>query len=241
MKERSEKRVIRGEIPFTIPMHWRLDGKGVKADSPLVLCLHGQWMTEDLFALLLQKLHSLPFRFLTPRAPYPAQFPGKKKIGASWYPYDGNQDRFLKELAITESAIIRLLLDVERDEDLRPSARLVLGFSQGGYTGSFVALRHSDLFDALIVSGARVKTEVLGDEIAAASERGMRVMICHGSKDKAVPPVAAERSAKELIAGGVETDLHYFDTAHTIGKRQVGAIREWLVKRWNPPGCGVSD
>ena len=221
-------------------MHWRLDGNGRDAGSPLVLCLHGQWMTEDLFALLLQKLHTLPYRFLTPRAPYPVEVPDRKKIGASWYPYDGDQNHFFRELAITESAILRLMRDVEHEEKLRPSARMVLGFSQGGYTGSFVALRNSDLFDALIVSGARVKTEVLGNEIAAAARRGMRTMICHGRKDKAVSPVAAEKSARYLKHAGMETELRFFESGHTIGKTQVGAIREWLAERWPPPEAGES-
>ncbi len=190
-------------------------------------------MDEDLFALLLQKLHSLPFHFLTPRAPYPAVAPGKRRIGASWYPYDGDQERFLRELAITESALVRLLGEVEREQRLKPSARAVLGFSQGGYTGSFLALRHSNLFSGLIVSGARVKIEVLGDEIAAAARRKMQVLLCHGKKDKAVPHDAADRSARGLIEGGIDTDLRYFDAGHVIGKDQIETIRDWLAGRWH--------
>ncbi len=226
---------IRGSVPFTIPMRWRLDRSGAPGDAPLIVCLHGQWMTEDLFALLLQKLRSLPYNFLTPRAPYPAQLPGKKKVGASWYPYDGSRRRFLRELAITEKAILDLLASAEKEASLEPSARVILGFSQGGYTGSFVALRHSDLFDGLIVSGARVKLEVLGDEVRLAAKKGMRALICHGREDRAVPVEAAESSAAGLRAAGIETDLEYFPGGHAIGKDQISVIRNWLADRWPPP------
>lgn len=237
---KDEKKTVRGEIPFTIPMRWRLDGDAADGAAPLVLCLHGQWMNEDLFALILQKLHELPFHFLTPRAPYPIPVPGKKKIGCSWYPYDGDQERFLAELAVTEAALVRLLGDVERRQNLRPAARIVLGFSQGGYTGGFLALRRSDLFHGLVVSGARVKSEVLAGEIAAAAKRGMRALICHGRRDKAVPPSAAERSERALARSGIETELRYFDSAHRIGKEQVAVIRDWLTARWPPPANGGS-
>src|SRR5258706_5164478 len=87
---------LRGELPVTLAMSWRLDGAASRRDAPLVLALHGMGMDEDSFALLLQKLFVLPCRFLLPRGPYPVEVRGEeRRIGAAWYAYDGNQEKFV--------------------------------------------------------------------------------------------------------------------------------------------------
>lgn len=217
-------------VAFDVP--WRVDGAASDPTAPVVLCLHGQWMEEDFFALLLQKLHDLPFHFVTLRAPYPLKVPNEKKIGASWYPYDGDRKRFLHELSLTEGFILAGLESAERALGLAPRKRALLGFSQGGYCGSFVALRNPDLFHGLIVSGARVKTEAIEAEMRAAAQSGMRALLCHGTRDKSVPLEAAQRSARGLNDAGVATALLEFESGHSIGRSQVRAIGAWL-EEWS--------
>ncbi len=218
----------RGTYAVALDVPWRVDGAAGDPGAPVVLCLHGQWMEEDFFALLLQKLHDLPFRFVTLRAPYPLKVPNENKIGASWYPYDGDQKRFLHELSLTEGFILGGLETAERACGLAPRKRALLGFSQGGYCGSFLALRHPDRFHGLIVSGARVKTEALEAEMRTAAQSEMRVLLCHGERDEAVPMSAAEKSAHGLSEAGVATELKTFASGHSIGRNQVRAIGEWL-------------
>ena len=100
---------------------------------------------------------------------------GVGENAASWYDYDGDQDRFRTELFRTESLLLDVMGRVEAERALKPSRRVLLGFSQGGYCGAYLALRHPELFGGLIVSGARVKTEFLADEMreAAATGRGI--------------------------------------------------------------------
>ena len=215
------------EVSFSLP--WRLDGAGATSDAPLVLALHGQGMLEDSFATLLCGLFDLPYHFLLPRAPWPFEVRREDRIGASWYPYDGGAERFLEELGRTEAMLLALLRDVESRHGLRPRRRIVLGFSQGGYCGGVLACRHLDLFHGLVVSGARVKTEVLDREMRAAAGTGFRVLLVHGLRDVAVLPEAAERSRDALQAAGVAVELHTFDHGHVIGRRQVETIRAWLA------------
>lgn len=184
-----------------------------------MLCLHGLGMDEDWFARLLSRLFGLPVRFLIPRATLP---------GNSWYDYDGDQDRFRKELERTDALFASLLRDVEAQRDLRPRARFLFGFSQGGYCGSVFALRHPELLDGLIVSGARVKTEILETEIGRAGAAGMRALLLHGRRDASVPLEAAQRSRDSLLAGGVAVTLQSFDAGHSVGRAQLAAIEEWL-------------
>ncbi|MGH2569909.1 MAG: hypothetical protein ACRDGR_01700, partial [bacterium] len=89
--------VTRGQVAGPPAVPWRLDGSA-DPRAPLVLCVHGMWMDEDFFALLLQRLFDLPYRFLTPRAPIPVASRGLGENASSWYDYDGDQDRFRAEL-----------------------------------------------------------------------------------------------------------------------------------------------
>lgn len=228
MQEPATRRTLRGEFPVRVKLPWRLDGAATDPGAPLVLCLHGQGMDEDSFALLLQKLFDRPLRFLLPRAPWPFEVRRERRIGWSWYPYDGDQTRFLVELARTEEMLLGLLRAVEDAHGLDPRRRFVLGFSQGGYLGGMLALRHLDLFHGLVVAGARVKTEALGDEIRAAAGRDFRALLLHGQRDTHVLPEAAERSREALDAAGVPVQLLTFDAGHALGRAQVDAIGRWL-------------
>jgi phospholipase/carboxylesterase len=226
----------RGTFPVHFDLPWRLDGSATRADAPLVLALHGQGMNEDIFAILAQKLFVLPCHFLLPRAPWPFEHGRERRIGWSWYPYDGDQARFLRDLAHTEAMLLDLLADVEARHTLRPRCRIVLGFSQGGYCGGVLALRHPELFGGLVVSGARVKTEVLAAEIPVAAARDFRVLLCHGRRDPYVPLEAAESSHAALAAGGVAVELHEFDAGHSLGRSQVASIATWIARNFLPTG-----
>lgn len=218
----------RGQTPVSIPMHWRLDGAGALPESPLVVALHGQGMDEDQFALLLQGLLHLPYRFLFPRAPWPFEVRTEQRIGWSWYAYDGDQERFRSALARAEQMLLHVVRDAETTHGLRPRRRALLGFSQGGYCGAVIALRHPELFDGLVVSGARVKTEMLAGEMRAAAARGFPVLLCHGLRDVHVLHESAETSRDALAAAGVDVQLATFDAGHSIGRTQVDAIAAWL-------------
>ena len=226
---------IRGATSVSIPLHWRLDGAGADAEAPLVVALHGQGMDEDQFALLLQKLLLLPYRFLLPRAPWPFELRAEQRVGWSWYAYDGDQERFRAELARTEHMLLQVLRDVETAHGLRPRRRALLGFSQGGYCGAVIALRHPELFHGLVVSGARVKAEILTDEIQHAGERRFPVLLCHGLRDVHVLHEAATASHDTLAAAGLAVQLETFDAGHSIGRSQVDAIGRWLTRTLDAP------
>lgn len=225
---RSRSPVRRGRQDSEPHLQWRLDGAATTPEAPLILALHGWGMDEDFFALLLQRAFDRPMRFVFARAPFPADAGLGARHGGSWYSYDGNQERFRDELERIEAELPAFVESVETELGIAPAKRYVLGFSQGGYCGSWTALRRSDLFHGMIVVGARVKTEWLADEMRDAAQRGFRALICHGERDRSVKPEAAERSRADLAAAGVDVELRTFDAGHSIGRTQVAAIAEWL-------------
>jgi phospholipase/carboxylesterase len=221
-------------------MHWRMDGASDDAEAPLVLALHGMGMDEDSFAGLLSGLFALPLRILTPRAPYPVEVRREGRIGASWYAYDGDQERFRRELLRTEEFLLGLLREVEESQALRPRARFLLGFSQGGYCGAYVAVRHPEVFRGMIICGARVKTEFLDAPMRAAGTLGFRALLCHGRRDESVPFEAAERSLAALVQAGVDAELAPQDAGHSLGRAAVESIARWLERQesmGSPPGA----
>jgi phospholipase/carboxylesterase len=222
---------IRGEHEIRLAMPWRLDGPA-DPDLPLVVCLHGMGMDEDSFALLVQGLLQLPVRLLVPRGPYPVEVRGEGRIGASWYAYDGNQERFRRELERTERIVVGLLADVEASRELQPRFRVLLGFSQGGYCGAWIAVRNPGVFDGMVISGARVKTEILGDAMQCAAARGFGALLLHGERDASVSPDAAARGRDALRDAGIDVEHRVFDSGHSLGRRQIEAVRDWLRRRY---------
>jgi len=230
--------VIRGRQEAEPGLHWRANGEADDPSAPLVLAMHGWGMNEDFFARLIGGLFRRPLRFLLPRAPLPAPAAaaepetrsdrGGDPDGGSWYAYDGDQERFRLELERVERELLGLLRDVESAQGWTPRQRFLVGFSQGGYCGSWVALRHPELFAGMAIVGARVKTEFLAAELPVAAARGFRALLCHGEQDTSVLPEAAERSRAGLAAAGVDVELRWFAAGHSLGRAQVAAIGEWL-------------
>jgi len=227
MAAMHDNETLRGQHAGPQPLVWRLDGPASNPKLPLVIALHGWGMDEDRFARRLGPLPRAGLRVLVPRAPLPL-IEGE---GWSWYDYDGDQDRFRRELLRTEALLVDLVHGVERNCDLTPRRRWILGFSQGGYCGSWLALRQTPLFDGMVVIGARVKTEWLADEMHRAAASGFQALLCHGRRDRTVSFAAAESSRVALEAAGVAVDLLTFHSGHTLGKGHAEAIARWLATR----------
>lgn len=223
--------VQRGRSGGAQPLHWRRDGAATHVEAPVLVTLHGFRMNEDSFALLLQGLFDLPIHILSFRGPLSAEGLTGAGPGASWYDYDGDQERFRRELDRVEETLLRAIEEAESTLGLRPGVRFLLGFSQGGYCGSVVALRRVDHFRGMIISGARVKTEILTRELSAAAAAGFSALLCHGERDAAVPVEGAERGEAALLAAGLDATLARFPGGHSLGRLQITAIRAWLLPR----------
>jgi phospholipase/carboxylesterase len=209
-----------------VKLPYRLDGAATDDTAPLLLCLHGQGQNEDFFAGLLRGLHDLPWNLVSLRAPFTLEATGG--AGFSWYDYDGNQERFQAELRRTDALLRAAVEAIETELGLRPRRRFLLGFSQGGYCGSYVALMNPAVFAGMVISGARVKVEILGQAMRSAAAMGFRALLCHGERDASVTREAAQSSLEGLRAAGIDVALQMFDSGHAIGRGQVTAIRRWL-------------
>lgn len=230
MGRSAQPDTIRGQLGGAAPIAWRLDGPAASADLPLVLALHGRGQSEDDFAHRLRGLCEGAIRLLLPRGPLSLPSERGDSVRASWYDYDGDQPRFRTELERCEATLLALLGAVESERGLRPRRRWLLGFSQGGYCGSWLALRNAELFDGMAIVGARVKTEWLAEAMSDAASHGFRALLCHGTRDRAVLPAAAERSRAGLAAAGVPVQLQWLEAGHSLDAEAVKAIAAWLAE-----------
>lgn len=217
------------------PLTYRIEPRKVAVASeeirgrPLVLCLHGWGMDAAWFARLLHGAMDLPATFLLPDAPHPVTRSDGPR-GFSWYDYDGDAARFIEELTRLETMLLAFLTEVERNEGLAPPARALVGFSQGGYGGAYVALRNPALFRGVAVSGARIKHEALGPALSMAAAHGMEVLACHGRRDPHVQAERARASIDALQRAGLSVQWEEFDAGHSLGRTQVATIRAWLAR-----------
>jgi len=182
--------------------------------APLVIALHGWGMNTRTFARWLRPgVEQGGASWWLPRGILPCEVtsPPKRRIGYAWYVFDGDQDA-LRASMDEAMAYLTSLVTMAR-EALRPSSVALLGFSQGAYLSSYVALSRPDLFDTLVCCGGRPKAEFIDDLEAAKS---VRVLIQSGSEDTSVTPELIQKGVQPLIDAGLNVDSRSYDAGHRL-------------------------
>ena len=174
-----------------IVLRWRVSVPRAVPGSPLVIALHGWGMSDRAFARWLEPgIAAGGLSWWVPRAPLPFEV-GRRRIGYGWYVFDGDQVTLRASMDEARAWLSGLAAAARRS--LRPASVTLLGFSQGAYLASYVALTRPDLFDRLVCCCGRPKAEFVGD-LDAAGE--VQVLIQTGARDETV--------SKELIEKGVQ-------------------------------------
>ncbi len=214
------------DVPLVVE---RPAGEAPASGWPFVLALHGYGDSGDRLAARLERLDALPFVRLYPSAPFdvvvgPAE---ARRLGHSWYGYDGDQAAFRRSLEKAEAALLAFVDDAVARYGLDGTRGAVVGYSQGGYLGSFVALRSRARFRALVAISCRIKVEALRDEIAAAHD--YPVLAVHGERDEATRVEGQARAVDELVAAGVRARLLRHAGGHGIRRDTVTEIASFLT------------
>jgi len=215
------------EVPALVH---RAPGAGSKA---LVLALHGQGMRPEGFRRQWQPLLDLDAHVVFPRGLYPVEIrgapgPAPRKIGYSWYVYDGNQERFAAELERGVGHLERLLDRLVSLLDVDVDRIALIGFSQGGYLGYAASMRLAGRLAAYVGCAARLKDEVLAREIASPPRR-FPILHVHGEGDAAVTIEAARSTVAALERHGWPVTLELHPGGHLVGSAEVERIRDWLA------------
>jgi len=144
--------------------------------------------------------------------------------------YDGSRDLFKESLDRAAAWLRAAVLETEETAGLHPSARALVGHSQGAYFGFVAALGNQDLFSHLAAVAGRLEEEF----VAAALAHGgsLETLIVHGREDRAVSAEAAHRSAGALKAAGYPVTVRLLPGGHGIRPDRDETVTAWLRRAW---------
>jgi predicted esterase len=205
------------------PMPYRLDlppGPPPSGGHPFVLALHGKHETGDRLAARLGFEDPLPYARVFPSGPLTVEIGegDARRRGHLWYEeFTGDQAALLDGLRRGEAVLMDFVGTVASRHGLDPSRAVMLGFSQGGYLGSFTALRNRGTFRGLVAISCRVKHEVL--EAALAEAAGYPVLGLHGERDRGVRLAPQQQAFEVLRSHGLAAELHRHGGGHGFARR----------------------
>lgn len=218
--------VIQGRIPVRVRVELP-DAEPPPSGFPFALCLHGYGESAASFAERLALPEAGFARvFLDAPSEVVVGKGDERRIGRSWYAYTGDQPAFLESLERAEGFVVDAMECIVAGSPLDPRRAVMIGYSQGGYLGSWMAFRHRSRFAGLVAISCRVKTEVLDDEIAAAT--GYPVLVVHGERDPATAFEPQARSVGVLESAGVDVNFHVHDGGHGIRRAVLPVIADFV-------------
>ena len=200
-----------------------------------VIWLHGLGADGHDFVPMVPELKLPPspaVRFVFPHAPVrPVTINNGMRMRA-WYDIldltpGGPQD----DAGIRDSAaILEKFIQRERDAGVAANHIVVAGFSQGGVIALHVALRHPErLAGVMVLSSYLMLRTTLAAE-AAAANRDLPILMCHGSFDPVLPLQLGSSSRDVLRAAGYTVDWKEYPMQHQVCLEEVQDISEFLCR-----------
>jgi phospholipase/carboxylesterase len=201
-----------------------------------VIWLHGLGADGHDFVPIVPELPlpaTLSVRFVFPHAPVRPVTINNGYAMRAWYDIVGiTLSAREDEAGIRDSEKqIRTLVQQELDSGI-PAKRIVIaGFSQGGAIALQVALRFPQrLAGVLALSTYLPLREALRLE-AAAENRDVPILMCHGSQDGVVPMALGSASRDALQALNYTIEWRAYPMAHEVCLQEINDIGAWLALR----------
>ncbi len=113
-----------------------------------------------------------------------------------------------------------------------PSQRIILaGFSQGGAIALHCALREAEPLGGLLALSTYLPLQGTLDTELSSANRGIPVMMAHGTQDPVVSYAWGEDAARVLRERGYAVDWRSYPMQHQVCMEQIADIRTWLLAR----------
>jgi phospholipase/carboxylesterase len=201
-----------------------------------VIWLHGLGADGHDFESVAQELRlpkDLAIRFVFPHAPKrPVSLNGGFMMRA-WYDiFDLDfKNRNEDEAGIHASeAIVRQLIENEKERGILSENIVLAGFSQGGAMALQVGLRYEEkLAGILDLSGYLLLSSQLEKE-KSPSNQSTSIMMAHGTMDNIIPIQFAKQSRDRLLEQGYSVGWKEYEMAHSVCLNEINDIRAWFVK-----------
>ena len=110
---------------------------------------------------------------------------------------------------------------------------VVMGFSQGGFYASLLAMLHPEKISSLVMLCASYYPEARMEQRAEGLRRHrVSIFHCHGRNDAIVPFSTAEHIESMLHAADVQHTFVAFDGEHWMSAEVDESVRAWLRERF---------
>jgi phospholipase/carboxylesterase len=131
-------------------------------------------------------------------------------------------------------ARITALIDRERAAGVPADRIVVAGFSQGGAVAFQTALAYPETLGGLLALSTYLpRPEYLETRLAAAN-RGLPILMCHGTQDPVVVPSMATLARDWLTLHGYAIDWRTYPMPHSVCPAEIADIGRWLAARLAP-------
>jgi len=203
------------------------------APRAAVIWLHGLGADGHDFVPIVPELAlpaSLPVRFVFPHAPMrPVSINGGAVMRA-WYDIVEVGGAWREEAEGVRDAARRVaaLIARETGRGIAPDRVALAGFSQGGAIALHAGLRHPEaLAGILALSCALPLADTLAAE-ASPANRGIPILMAHGTQDPLIPLARARRSRDRLLELRYAVDWREYAMPHSVSIEEIGDIAAWL-------------
>lgn len=198
-----------------------------------VLILHGNGQTPEVMLRWAKGLQIPDVAFICPEAPYTKvrETIADNSLRLSAAPDDIAAPGYLRLPVMEASAdwYFSAFQDAKQTLPLVDEKPIVIGFSQGGFYGSILAMRHSEMVRSLVLLSASYYQELRPEPFCdKLRSHGIDVLHAHGRRDPIVAFSTAERIESMLESGGVQHEFVPFDGEHWMSAEIDGAVRRWI-------------
>jgi len=219
-----------GKESFKIEIPYKLIESGRPgSEKPLIVYLHGFNQNLKDFEKIISGIFQVEAFHLLIQGPYPIyDQEGRKRVsewGRAWYLYDGHQEQFIKSMEISSEFIQHI---IDRHLELIKVSRIcIFGYSMGGYLAGYFAMTRWKHVNELIVSGCRLKTEILNDDWTYV--RHMNILALHGLNDDKVKTDPQKVEIEKLQKHGVSATFKTINDSHKLSELFIDEAKRWLI------------
>jgi phospholipase/carboxylesterase len=133
------------------------------------------------------------------------------------------------EAGVRESdGVVRRFIDAEVAAGVAPSSIVIAGFSQGGAMALYSGLRYPQRLAGILALSTYLPLRDSLTREAAAANRDIPILMCHGSRDQVVAELTGQLSRDFLSTLGYAVQWKSYLMEHQVCMEEVADIAAWL-------------
>ena len=203
------------------------------AANAAVIWLHGLGADGFDFVPIVAEL-ALPrtasVRFIFPHAPTRPVTINNGYVMRAWYDIRGIARSAAEDAqGIRESqATVAALIAAQEASGIAANRIVIAGFSQGGAIALQTALRYPSALAGVMALSTYLPLQATLAQEAAAANRRIPILMCHGVRDPMVPAQLGEASRQSLTDLGYGVDWRTYPMEHSVCPAELADIGRWL-------------